>query len=150
MNRRIQMLALIVIVSFFCFGFEGILLKDYKTENQDEKEILATLIGYEEAYNKHDAEKCLSYLCDEGRFRPGGAITKFSKKEYAVVLPSDFDNYESRIDYNPKITISGDKAYVDLQSDISIYTVDYKYTLKKEKDKWLILETDYRNARYKE
>jgi hypothetical protein len=151
MNRKFLMLALVVILSFFCFGFEGTLLKDYQTKNQNGKDILATLISFEEAYNNHDIEKVLSYLSNEGQFivyalyeggRQTGVHKKVSKKDYQDALPS-FLEFDSKTHYNPKITISGDKGFVVLGIVSGMKTTDpASYTMKKEKDKWLILDMD--------
>jgi ketosteroid isomerase-like protein len=150
MLATVSVLGILILVSSFSSGFEGIPLKDYKTANNDEKEIISTLIAYEDAYNAHDAESLLSYCCDDARLMVGGRTERYSKENVRSMLPTDFEYFQFSTFYNPDITVSRDKASVDLIVDTGLHmqldtgtyhTADYDFVMRKEGDKWMILET---------
>jgi hypothetical protein len=140
-----------VLMVFFgnALAEEKALLGDYKAKNPEEEKIIEALISYEKTYNKHNLEEALSYCTETAKLRPCAEFVQVSKEEYVKRFPGQFYLFPTYTFYNPEIEASGGKAELDLQLDTGNWTFDYKISMVKEKDKWLIQETSWENLRIK-
>ena len=149
MIRKMIILFSFLAVSLFLFGFEGkVLLKEYKAKNADEEKIIAALMDYEQAYNKNDKVKLLSFYSEDAKLTPCGETgTQVPKNEYAEKFPAKWNSYPDYMFYNPEITRMGNMAELKLNLISGGWTVDYEIKMVNENGNWLIQETSYKNPR---
>lgn len=145
MAKRILTLFSLLFAALFLFGFDGkVLLSDYKANNAEEEEIIATLIDYQKAYNENDKEKLLSFFREDAKLTPcGESWSQVSKDDYATRFPDKWKSYPKYEFYNPEILISGNKAKVKSGLESGGWSVYYEINMIKENGKWLIQETSF-------
>jgi len=94
MVKRIVALFSVLIAALFLFGFDGkVLLSDYKANDAEEENIIATLIDYQKTYNDNDKEKLLSFFSEDAKLTPCGGGSQVSKDDYAKLFPDKWKSY---------------------------------------------------------
>lgn len=150
MKRRMTILFSLLVVSSFLYGFEGkVLLGEYKAKDTEEEKIIEALISFEKAYNEHNLEGALSYCSETAKLTPCAEFVRVSKEDFVKRFPGQFYIFPSYTFYNPEIEASVGKADLNLQLETGQWLLDYKINMVKEKDKWLIQETSWKNLRIK-
>ena len=118
-------------------------LKEYQPKSPEEGAIKKVLVSSENAWNNNDIQGYLAVLHDSGNFMYGKERYIVSKQEFAERIPK-IRAVKPRFKFGtPQITITGDKAVVNLV-DYSIpggwpWTVH----LVRENENWYIMRNEY-------
>ena len=87
-------------------------IEEYKSKNDDGKEITDLLIRYTEAVNTGDSEKIVTLFHENGVYVAlAGSIT-LTRDKMSEWKPEDWQAYGIRKIYDPEITINGNEAKV--------------------------------------
>ncbi|MCG8633951.1 MAG: nuclear transport factor 2 family protein [Desulfobacterales bacterium] len=138
-------------------------ISEYSPAGPDEKEIISVLTRYQDAKNRHDLERVLSFLHDNGDYTFGCGI-RVSKAELKSALPGFWAEMNSEKlavvplsheclngDYyrhgefkNLELKVSKDtaKARVMFTQKFSSSLLLY-FSLARENDQWLITRTEW-------
>lgn len=140
--KRFYVSGLIVFVVFFLSGCVST-LKGYNPKNADEAQIKDLLVKWERTWNKGDVPGHLALWNDNAKIMYGKARKIATKKEYAAILPERMHANPSISLGSPTITITGNKADVDVNMSIGSYQSPVTYHLIKEKGEWSIVSWNY-------
>jgi hypothetical protein len=143
MNKRLRVMALVFLISIMLFGCAAT-LKDYKPKSLEEEAIKVVLVGFENAWNRHDLQGVLAVLHEKGKFMTGREKKIVSKKEYADILPSRMLELPTMTIGTPKIDIAGEKAAVNASVDfVRFQNPSFIYHMVKENNRWFIMSWEY-------
>jgi len=142
MKNKLGTMALLLI-SIILFGCAAT-LKDYKPKSSEEEAIKVVLVGFENAWNRHDLQGVLAAFHEKGKFMTGREKKIVSKKEYADILPLRMLELPTITIGIPKIDIAGEKAAVNASVDfVKFQNPSFIYHMVKENNKWLIMSWEY-------
>ena len=143
MNNKLGAMALLFLISIMLFGCAAT-LKDYKPKSSEEEAIKVVLVGFENAWNRHDLQGVLAAFHEKGKFMTGREKKIVSKKEYADILPLRMLELPTITIGIPKIDIAGEKAAVNASVDfVKFQNPSFIYHMVKENNKWLIMSWEY-------
>lgn len=161
-NKNLSLFYFIItIVSAVSSGCDSPVAK-YEPQNQDEREIIAVVIQYQDSRNHFDIEKLLSLLHNNGQFtfECGRMVSKSVIKEELPILWSELKSGNSAViplvhecingDYhksgelnNPQIAINDDKAKVTVMFTKGFTRLLLYFSMLRENDRWLITRTEW-------
>ena len=134
--RMFKYKGMIFLTFFIITSCSDVSLKEYISKNQEEREIIALLIQYQEAKNRSDIEQFLSLLHEQGRY--SFFDLKVSKDALKKMLPESWAKLESGEALNDLINhegITGDyfrtwclyNPKIKLSKNTAIVTVMVKF-----------------------
>jgi hypothetical protein len=137
-------------------------IEKYEPKTEDEKEIISVLIQYQDAKNRFDLKRLLSFLHENGEFsfQCGLMVSKAKLEkmlpgfwtEITTGNPSVFpmvhecingDYYKSGKLNNPQIEINGNKAEATVLFKKGLSRVPQYFSMLRENDRWLITRTEW-------
>lgn len=162
-NQHMNLFYSLIITAVVIFSGCDHSISEYRTENEDEREIISILIQYQDAKNKFDIKKLLSFLHDKGKFSFACGMM-VSKAELKRVLPGFWaemnsgklgvvpmaheclngDYYKSGELKNPEIKINNNTAEATVRftkrfsSSLLLY-----FSMVREKNHWMITRTEW-------
>ncbi len=160
MARRIPAVLMILLLVVSCSDAP---LKEYECKNQEEKEILALLIEYEDARNNFDIDRYLATLHDQGKYHYACNVM-VSKEALRKDLPEFWMKLRSgdllapmcrenmtgnyfltgRL-FNPEITIEQDAARIKLMYSSWGFRIIRYIHVRRDEGRWLINRLDWGN-----
>lgn len=142
-ERKLLPIVLIFFVLFFIPG--GIAISKDKPGPSDKESIKATLIDYENTWNKKDVDGVISFYHQDAKIMTGAQRKIVSREQYADIIPDRLDRVGSMKFSNPKIKISGDEAKVKVTTKFSrgLREVKFIFYMVRQNDRWLIIKTKY-------
>ena len=137
-------------------------ISEYAPGNSDEKEIIATLVQYQDAKNSFDIIRLIPLLHEDGifSFECGRMVSKSELKEALPRLWAEIQSGDQTViplvhecingDYvksgdlsNPRIEIKNDTAEATVKFTSGFCRLPLYFSLLRESDRWLIIRTEW-------
>lgn len=147
-ERKILLMVLIFFV-LFLVPMCGDTSKD-RSVSPDEEAIKAVLMGWENAFNRKDADGVIAFYHPNAQIMTSALGHIVSKEQYFDLLPGRFKELGSIHFGVPKINITEDKAKVDVKATYSKHYGDARYifSMVRQNSRWLIMQQDLPVQRY--
>jgi BlaR1 peptidase M56 len=131
--------------------YGSLYLREYRAKTADEATILAMLTQYESAFNSHDLSKFLSLFARDGVYHPCGVSAKLpiASKDCQDLIVYNFGFLKFERYFDPRISVNGRRAVVNLLLETGDYLADYTFLLSKPDRGWIVSATDYASVRWK-
>lgn len=129
----------LVIFTFF-IGFPP--FSDSQDFNEATESINMTLMGYEKAWNKKDADGVISFYQENAQIMTGGDKRIVTKREYRKIIPDRFNFGKVKFG-EPDITIKDNNAKVKVKASYKRTDVIFVFYMVSKNNEWLILSQEY-------
>jgi hypothetical protein len=116
--------------------------KEYKPQNEDEKQVIALLDTYLDARNNGDPALLQSIFHDDGVYNSprGGIFTKIKIKE---IDPKLWVQYGKVSFFDPEVTVNGDEGKVMVtENHGGTWETLRIFTFTKTDNKWLVMKVE--------